>query len=131
MIGNSNKKLFLLLPCVPLIGMGQDYKIDKSPFKIGLEFGPSITSVRGSLSSSELPNGQQVELYNNQTFCFSGGLSFEYSLQKRFSIKTNILYERKVAFMDTTFTDITGNVILKYNPGHNYDYLTIPILAKY
>ena len=131
MIGNSNKKLFLLLLCVPLIGMGQDDRIYKSPFKIGLEFGPSITSVRGSLSSSELPNGQQVELYNNQTFCFSGGLSFEYSLQKRFSIKTNILYERKVAFMDTTFTDITGNVILKYNPGHNYDYLTIPILAKY
>ena len=109
------KKLLLLLLCVPLIGMGQDNKI-----KIGLEVGPSITFVRG-----DLPR------HTNKTLCFSGGLSFEYSLQKMFSIRTNILYERKAAMQDITFTDLYGNIIGEDTYGYNYDYLTIPILAKY
>jgi hypothetical protein len=100
-----------------------------SPFKIGLEIGPSITSVRGF--SYTYGDGELVDLYTNQTRRFSGGLSFEYSLEKNFSIRTNILYERKSAMQDITHTDISGNIIGEYNGGYNYDYLTIPILSKY
>ena len=96
------------------------------PFKIGLEIGPSITSVRGFYY-----NYGGFDIYTNQTRRFSGGLSFEYSLEKNFSIRTNILYERKAALDSITFTDNTGNIIGAYVSGYNYDYLTIPILAKY
>jgi hypothetical protein len=96
-----------------------------SPFKFGLEIGPSITSVR------IYRDGELLDFLTNQTRRFSGGLSFEYSLEKNFSIRTNILYERKAALDSITFTDPVGNIIGAHLYGYNYDYLTIPILAKY
>lgn len=94
----------------------QSNKID-----IGIEAGPSLKSLRGSdfLESS----GSSVG--------FSGGLTFQYNFTKLFSLRTNISYERKGSEMDFLFTDEFGNQFDEITLRSNFDYLTIPLLARF
>ena len=59
------------------------------------------------------------------------GASFEYYLNENLSLKTNLNYERKS--FDDSFpeTDEFGNLTGQIKVTTNFDYLTIPIMAKY
>jgi len=92
-------------------------------FEIGFEFGPSHTSLKGNDIVDNNPNKKST---------IAGGISFQYNFPKIFSIKTSISYDRKGLKGETiTFTDILGNVIGVYEQTQDFDYLTIPILARF
>jgi len=59
------------------------------------------------------------------------GASFEYYLNENLLLKTNLNYER-TSFGDSfPFTDNRGMLIGQIKATTNFDYLTIPIMAKY
>jgi hypothetical protein len=90
-------------------------------FEIGLEGGPSLTSLRGN---------DILEDYNNPTIGYSGGVTFQYNFPKLVSIKTNITYERKGAVAKLNAIDINGNIIGEIKNHSHLDYLTIPVVAR-
>ena len=59
------------------------------------------------------------------------GASFEYYLNENLLLKTNLNYERKSFGDSFPFTDNRGMLIGQIKATTNFDYLTIPIMAKY
>ncbi len=90
-------------------------------FNIGLEGSPGLTSLRGN---------DILEKFNDPTIGFSGGLTFQYNFPKLISIRTNIAFERKGAIAKNQAIDVFGNQIGEVTIHTNFDYLTIPLLAK-
>ena len=115
-----NKLTTILLAIIMLFcsetSLGQTNKFD-----IGLEKGPSLTSLRGN---------DYVEDFNDPTIGFSSGLTFQYNFPKLISIRTNVAYERKGAFSKFQFTDIAGNPIREITLYTNFYYLTMPLLIR-
>lgn len=92
-----------------------------SKFEIGLEGGPSLTSLRGN---------DILEDFNDPTIGYSGGVTFQYNFPKLISIRTNITYERKGVVAKFNAKDINGNQIGEIKAHSNFDYLIIPVLAR-
>ena len=90
-------------------------------FDIGLEGGPSWTSLRGN---------DILEDFNDPTIGYSGGLTFQYNFPKLISLRTNIAYERKGVIAKSQATDINGNPIGEITTHSNFDYLTMPLLTR-
>jgi hypothetical protein len=59
------------------------------------------------------------------------GASFEYYLNENLLLKTNLNYERTLLFDDISLTDKFGIIIGQVELTSNFDYLNIPIMAKY
>lgn len=92
-------------------------------FHVGIGGGPSISSIRGF--------DQIVPL--SPIIGFSLGASFQYDFSKHFSIVTGVGFEQK-GFQTkekVTLIDINGNSISEHILRVNYNYLDVPLLAKY
>ena len=107
--------LIVVVFCSSLL-FGQTNKIN-----IGLEIGPSLRSLRGN---DYLKN-------NDISFGFSGGLTFQYNFTKLLSLRTNISFERKGLTKKIQATDELGKPIGEITIQSNFDYLTIPLLARF
>ncbi len=107
--------LIVVLFCSSLL-FGQTNKIN-----VGLEIGPSLRSLRGNdfLKNNEI------------SFGFSGGLTFQYNFTKLLSLRTNISFERKGLTKKIQATDEFGKPIGETTIQSNFDYLTIPLLARF
>jgi len=90
-------------------------------YEVGVEGGPSLTYLRGNEFLEEL---------NDPTIGFSGGLTFQYNFPKIVSLRTNVSFERKGAITKSNFTDSNGNPIGEFTIRTNFEYLTLPILAR-
>ncbi|MBX2890519.1 MAG: PorT family protein [Saprospiraceae bacterium] len=92
---------------------------------LGIEGGPSLISLRGNPANDTI---------NNPAIGFASGIFFQYNLSKVFSIKTNIIFERKgaVASGEILVTDDNGNIkgVSKYKVHTNFDYLPTSILLR-
>ena len=89
--------------------------------EIGLEMGPSLKTLYGN---------DVIENYNDLSFGFSSGLTFQYNFPKLVSIRTNISFERKGLTAKGISTDKYGNEIGEGTIHVNFDYLTMPILGR-
>ena len=89
-------------------------------FLIGIEAGPSQTSIRNK-SNSRLKS----------TVGYAAGASFEYMLNKNMGLKSGLLFEQKGAKDDIMMTDIQGNNIGNLEIDIKYQYLVLPLLFAY
>ncbi len=112
-------KLKILIPaailfCSTLL-LGQTNKFD-----IGLEGGPGLTFIRGN---------ELIDEYN-ATIGYSAGVAFQYNFPKMISIRTNLAFERKGSTRKFPAKDQDNNTIGKITFNTNFNYLTIPVLAR-
>jgi hypothetical protein len=92
-----------------------------SQIKIGLNAGATYSKLYGKKDATDSPG------YKG----FLIGASFEYYLNESLSLKTNLNYERTLLFNDISLTDKFGIIIGQVELTSNFDYLNIPIMAKY
>ena len=107
-------KILLLTISLTSPVFGQQNKLD-----IGIEGGPSLTSIRGN---------KMFKKYNHPTLGYSGGLSFQFNFPKKFSVRTGFAYERKGSVHTIPFTDAYGNTTVQGKNYSNFDYLVFPVL---
>lgn len=110
------KSIILLFFALTFASFGQT-----NYFFIGLESGPSLASLRGN---------SFIDKYHNSRTGYSGGLFFQYNLQKIISIKTGCYYELKGSSTELLLTDQNGQPIGPVHGKENFEYLTVPFLAK-
>ncbi|WP_289055016.1 porin family protein [Carboxylicivirga marina] len=113
------KKLstFLFLFVISSMVFAQESKI-----AIGFQMANSITSLRGNSFINE---------HYDSRFVISPGITFDYTINERFSFNSGLAFERKGAKTDVEFTDGIGTPIGKAEVKANYDYLTLPLLVSY
>ncbi len=109
-----NFSLIIFIFCSSFL-FGQNNKI-----QIGLETGPGLKSLRGN-----------DFLNNEQSIGFSAGLAFQYDFTRLMSFRTNISYERKGTTQRMKASDANGNPIAELTAHSNFDYITIPLLARF
>lgn len=90
-------------------------------FELGIEGGPSLTYLRGNEVLKEI---------NDPTIGFSGGVTFQYNFPKIVSLRTNVSFERKGSVVKSNFTDANGNPMGEFKVYTNFEYLTLPVLAR-
>jgi len=91
--------------------------------KIGVEIGPSIVSLRGN----------EIAENNDAALRMVAGLSLEYLISKKVSIKSGLFYERKgTKFKTSILLDQFGNPVNESENANSYfDYLSVPFMVKY
>lgn len=107
------KLILVILILFPFIAIGQ-----QRYFELGIDAGPNFSIIRGN----EIV--EDVEYYYKPNF--TAGIFSLYQLNKTFSIKSGVYYEKK------------GADVVRYFPpfeytetaSENFEYLTIPILAR-
>ncbi|TYB76909.1 porin family protein [Bizionia myxarmorum] len=111
------KKLLLLF-----IIIGSFTSQAQSNFKIGLHAGINYPDVRGYENAK----------YHNFKAGFLIGASFDYYLNEKFSLKTNINYEKKIQEYRITFFSYYGGIESgKQDFNREIALLNIPVLLKY
>jgi hypothetical protein len=113
---NRNPIIILIFMFYTSEVFGQTDKIN-----IGLEFGPSLTSLKGN---------EILEKFNDATLGFSVGPTLQYNFTNLISIRTNIAFERKGAIAKGQAADEFGNLGGEIKTHINFDFLTIPLLTK-
>ncbi len=113
--------LFLLLVFSSTI-YAQENETDsfKKEFRIGFNVGGNYSDIYGESSLAKNHKG---------TINYGLGLSFEYRINKTWSLLANINYDRKFVkdYYDTSFF---GNEP-RDKSEFNFEYLSVPIMAKY
>ncbi len=117
------KNLLLSIICLLVFSISHG----QNEFKIGLNLGGTLSSVRGNDIAEE----------NKAALDFLVGASFEYSFNQNTSIISNINYERKSYSQDVDssefildgFDPLIGNGEIKIRS--TLSYLSIPIMLKY
>jgi hypothetical protein len=89
-------------------------------FDIGIEAGPGVNFFWGN---------KPLETYGEPAVGFAAGLAFRYNFPKHFSIGTSLSFERKGNFMKYSITGFQG--VDQVKQMNRYDYLTLPILARF
>jgi hypothetical protein len=100
-----------------------------SKFKFGLQTGLNYSKLRGydtppAFHASESP-----------AFAYLAGVSIEYQINTKLSIKADLNYERKsqqsknVVYLTENFDD--PEETYRYKSKTHYDYIVLPILLKY
>ena len=89
---------------------------------LGVESGISIA--RLSYEKPNLNNGFDSRVG------YGAGAAFQYNFSKMISFRTGIMYERKGASADITFTDNSGNVTGKTVVRDNFNYLVVPLMLR-
>jgi len=110
-----------------LLGQNKNFDVKKPANSFGIELGPSLSQV---IYYSKL-----AKLNNNTVFDFKlgyeGGLFYQYNFNSHFSLRTCISYERKLITSHIEFFNFTTNEN-EIELWHTfYNYITIPLLAKY
>ncbi|MBX2892647.1 MAG: PorT family protein [Saprospiraceae bacterium] len=112
--------LFFLVFLLPMLMFAQAGKS-----ALGIEGGPSLISLRGNPANDTI---------NNPAIGFAGGMFFQYNFPKIFSIRTNIIFERKgaVAPGEIYVTNDDRNFlgIAKYKVHTNLDFLSTSVLLR-
>jgi hypothetical protein len=106
----------LLILTLGYTSYGQTNKIE-----IGIEGSPSLVFLRGN---------DVIDNTQKPTIGVSCGLFFQYNINKFFSLRTNLAYERKGSRASGVATDIKGNYLGEITINTNFDYVTLPILAR-
>jgi hypothetical protein len=119
------KSLFLglLFLTVGETTFGQTYK-----FEAGVEGSPALSFLR---INDNIDNNHKPTI----GIGFTGGLFFQYNFKKIISLRTNIAFERKGSMTSTPpkpdyVPDIHAGTPSEIITNTNYDYLTLPILAR-
>lgn len=115
---NQLVTLFALLSLLTST-LGQTNKLD-----IGVVGGPSLISLRGN---DVFINNKHKTL----SFGKSVGISFQYNFSKRFSILTNVAFEKKGNAAKIDITNNYGDIIGEGKLYENFNYITAPLLARY
>jgi opacity protein-like surface antigen len=92
-----------------------------SKWNIGIEAGPAISSVRGN---DVLKNKHKSRLGA------AAGISLQYKLSDKFSLKSALLYEIKGSKAEVTYFDNNGNTTGIANNIFDYQYLSVPLLCR-
>jgi hypothetical protein len=89
-------------------------------FNFGIEAGPSITSLRGSV----IRDNTSMTSYNT-------GIAFQYNFKYKLALHVNLAFERKGTDLGKTIlTDEHGTVIAQGNHYFYFDYLTLPVMLR-
>lgn len=94
-----------------------------SKSEIGLELGPSRTKIVDSW----------IGEYNKAKLGYYIGLSYQYNLSERFSVRTGLAFEQKGSRQDRqlSFADSAGNFTYdQLKVKESYSYITIPVLLR-
>jgi hypothetical protein len=122
------KKHFLniLLLLITTLNYAQNSKI-----KYGVQAGLNYSTLLGY----DIPTSYNPFYSEKPAFAFLVGVNFEYQIKEKWSLKLNLNYERKSQKSDNNLglTDVYGETIGNYDftLRKNYDYLVLPIMAKY
>ena len=112
---NYRYSLFSILIFISFLGFGQSNKLE-----VQLEGGPSLITVYGGFYPDVKPIIKG----------FSGGLYLNYHINKRFSIKSGISYERK-GFGDSFYATLAnGQAFGVLESSRTFDYLILPLLIR-
>ena len=99
--------------------------IAQNNMRIGVNLGANVTDFKGFFYVEDMTNAQPG---------FLVGVSFEYYLTNKLSLKANLNYERK-SYKDKypgfVFGDETQGLIGDFKNTVHYNFLSLPILAKY
>ncbi len=92
--------------------------------EFGIIAGPNFSNIRGMdspLSDYKYAVG------------FLAGISFEYSIRESFSIKSNLLFERKSnqTNINSVFMVDGEEEFVNADARNNFDFITLPVMAKY
>ncbi|WP_452227652.1 porin family protein [Lacinutrix sp. MEBiC02404] len=93
----------------------------QNEIKIGINAGINYPDIRGN------------ELAKNSIFKvgYLFGVTFDYYLKEKLSLKLNINYERKIEKLQLTYFNNEVQEIGKENFRNIYEYINVPILLKY
>ncbi|MDY7396956.1 porin family protein [Aureibaculum sp. 2210JD6-5] len=94
----------------------------QNEMRIGINAGANYSKFRGNELIDE----------TNADFGFLAGVSLEYFLSEKFSLKTNLNFERKsIKKTSNNIVDFEGMPTGEIEIKTNYDYLVLPMLVKY
>jgi hypothetical protein len=108
--------VLLLAISLSIYSFAQDNK-----FEIGMQGGPNISSLRFQ--------NQTFAVKNNSLVAFSGGLFFQYNLNKTFSLRADPGFERKGYHYNYNYNYPLPN-ISNEKVRESFNYLTIPVLLR-
>ena len=74
---------------------------------------------------------ENIEEYHNPTLCYAAGINYQYSFNESFSFFSALDYERKGSVANATATDQSGEPVGEIVAHANYDYLVLPLLARF
>lgn len=89
--------------------------------RIGIEGGPSISSIRGN----------EIVEENESLISFEVGGSIEYFFSESLSLKSGFIFEKKGYETESVIDNYGGIPHDSYQVKATYNYLTIPLFVKY
>jgi opacity protein-like surface antigen len=95
---------------------------DLNRHEFGFEGGAGISFLRGI---------ENIEKYHDPTLCYAVGISYQYRFTESLSFISALDYERKGSVVNVTATDPSGNPTGEFVDHLNYDYLMLPLLARF
>ena len=104
---------------------------------LGLLFSINISSQNnlkvGVIAGVNYPKnrGHKYTKYHNFKVGYLFGVSFDYFLKEKLSLKANINYERKIKKRQLTYYSYEAEEIGKEDFEEIYEYINIPLLIKY
>jgi len=113
---------FFIFLCTSLSFVSTAFGQQDSKHVIGFEGGAGISFLRGL---------EFIENYHEPAMCFTAGISYQYSFSESFSFFSALDYERKGSVVNATATDQSGNLIGEIVAHANYDYMVLPLLARF
>lgn len=113
------KKLFALLigGFLSLTAYSQDENLS-----IGIEIGAGMTNVYGS---------EFLDEYAMPRIGFTGGITGQYYFNRNLSLKSGFLFEQKGDRREYTLTDEQGNQLGQATSTTSFNFLVVPLLARY
>jgi hypothetical protein len=124
------KRTFLLLSIFAIFisGIFNSSSAQYSQFNVGIEGGPSITSLRttGTIDSLDFTSIYSILKSN---FGFLTGVYGQYNFNKSYALKLAVNYQLKGSDIEGDL-NIGGGTIATFNGKFKMDYITIPLLFK-
>ena len=93
-----------------------------SKWALGVHVGSGFSSARGNKYADE---------NLKPSIGFLGGASVQYNFTSHLSLRTEVLYERKVQKSEVELTDINGVTIGTIDVFSKFDGITVPLLVRY
>jgi len=120
---NFKENIFILVVLVSTFAFGQDKfgNSRESGLTIGIEGGLGIRTLHGN----------DVIDDQDRALGFEAGLSFQYNINDKLSIKSNLFYSRKGNSFDVVIKNDMNDIGENEAIYSNHDYLTVPILVRY
>ncbi|NNC85440.1 MAG: outer membrane beta-barrel protein [Bacteroidia bacterium] len=115
--------VLLLVVCNASFGQSGIFEVHSKTVNVGIELGQNYSSLRGNEVVCD-------EYY--ATFKFSGGLSAEYIISNRVSVKSSFLYSVKNTTSKGKFAafSVGWTYIGQSRAAFRYKYLEIPVVAR-